>query len=179
MSKMLKWCLWIALGLLLALAGYVVAGPYLAMNGLRRVVASGQYGELWRFVDYERLRESLRPQLQVRIAEGMLQRVGAAHDDRTIGQVTALIAKPVIDTMVSPQGIATLLTGSALAQRVRPGTGKDGRPPMNDPLADARTRFESPSLFTATVPNAEGRPVVFEFRRDGLGWKLAGLRLPD
>jgi len=178
-SKKLKWSLWIALGLGLVLVGYVAAGPYLAVNGLRRVVASGQYDELWRFVDYDRLRESLRPQLQARIAEGMLQRVGASQNDRTIGEVTALIAKPVIDTMVSPRGIATLLTGSALAQRVSSGTGKDGRPPLNDPLADARTRFESPSLFTATVPNAEGKPVVFEFRRDGLGWKLAGLRLPD
>lgn len=179
MPKKLKWSLWMALGLLLALAGYVAAGPYLAVNGLRRVVASGQYGELWRFVDYDRLRESLRPQLQARIAEGVIQRVGGRQNDRTIGQVTALIAKPVIDIMASPQGIATLLTGSALAQRVRPGTGQDGRPPLNDPLADARTRFESPSLFTATVPNADGKPVVFEFRRDGLGWKLAGLRLPD
>lgn len=179
MSKKAKWSLWIACCLLLVLVGYVAAGPYLAINGLRRTVASGQYDELWRFVDYQRLRESLRPQLQERIAEGMIQRVGGQQSDRTIGQVTALIAQPVIDTMVSPQGIATLLTGSALAQRVHPGAGKDGRPPLNDPLADAQTRFESPSLFTATVPNAEGRPVVFEFRRDGLTWKLAGLRLPE
>lgn len=179
MSKKLKWSLVVAGGLLLVLVGYVVAGPYLAINGLRRVVASGQYDELWRFVDYDRLRESVRPQLQARIAEGVIQRLGGRQNDRTIGQVTALIAKPVIDTMVSPQGIATLLTGSALAQRVSPGTGKDGRPPLNDPLADARTRFESPSLFTATVPNADGKPVIFEFRRDGLGWKLAGLRLPQ
>ena len=179
MSKKAKWSLWIASCLLLALAGYVAAGPYLAINGLRRVVASGQYDELWRFVDYDRLRESLRPQLQARIAEGLIQRVGGRQNDRTIGQVTALVAQPVIDTMASPKGIATLLTGSALARQARPGTDKDGRPPLNDPLADARTRFESASLFTATVPNADGKPVVFEFRRDGMAWKLAGLRLPE
>ena len=48
-----------------------------------------------------------------------------------------------------------------------------------DPLKDAKTGYVSPSLFTATVQNAEGQPVVFEFRRDGLVWKLAGLRLPE
>ena len=36
-----------------------------------------------------------------RIAEGVIQRVGGRQNDRTIGQVTALIAKPVIDTMVT------------------------------------------------------------------------------
>jgi len=55
----------------------------------------------------------------------------------------------------------------------------DGKARAADPLEGAKTRFESPSLFTATVPNAEGKPVVFEFHRDGLSWKLAGLRLPD
>ena len=81
--------------------------------------------------------------------------------------------------MVSPQGIALLLTGSALAQPAAGPSPADGKPRAKDPLADAHTRFESPSLFTATVASADGKPVVFEFRRDGLGWKLAGLRLPQ
>ncbi len=34
-------------------------------------------------------------------------------------------------------------------------------------------------MFTATVDNAEGQPVVFEFTRSGLSWKLTGLRLPE
>ena len=55
----------------------------------------------------------------------------------------------------------------------------DGKARAIDPLEDADTRFESASLFTATVRNAEGRPVVFEFRRAGLSWKLAGMRLPE
>ena len=81
--------------------------------------------------------------------------------------------------MVSPQGIATLLTGSALARSVTGQVDADGKAHAIDPLENASTRFESISLFTATVRNAEGQPVVFEFRRSGISWKLAGLRLPD
>lgn len=179
MSKKAKWSLWIASCLLLALAGYVAAGPYLAINGLRRVVASGQYDELWRFVDYDRLRESLRPQLQARIAAGVIQRAGPSGVGTAAGALAARIATPAIDAMVSPQGVATLLTGSALAQRLTGQPAGDGRPRANDPLANAATRFESPSLFTATASSADGKPVVFEFRRNGLAWKLAGLRLPE
>lgn len=177
MSKKLKWALALLIALLLALLAYVAAGPYLAVNGIRHLVASGQYGELWRFVDFDRLRESLRPQLQERIARGLIDRVGPGETAQTVGNVTALIAQPAIDAMVSPTGIATLLQGSAL---VRQAAGKaNGEAHAIDPLKDAETGYVSPSLFTATVRNAEGKPVVFEFRRSGLDWKLAGLRLPE
>ena len=179
MSKKLKWILVIVIGLLPALFGYAAAGPYLAVNGIRNLVANDQYGELWRFVDFERLRENVRPQLQERIARGILGHVGQGQTGKTVSDVTALIAKPAIDAMVSPQGIATLLTGSALARELTGKVGADGKAHAVDPLEGAQTRFESTSLFTATVANAEGKPVVFEFHRDGLSWKLAGLRLPE
>lgn len=165
--------------ILLAVFGYTAAGPYLAINGIRNAVASEQYGELWRFVDYARLRESVSPQLQERVAQGIIGRIGPSQTGMTIGKVTALIAKPTIDAMVSPQGIAILLSGTSLAQHLADDIGMKSGRHRNDPLATAKKQFESASLFTATVPNAEGQPVVFEFRRTGLSWKLTGLRLPD
>lgn len=179
MSKKLKWALAALVALLLMLLAYVIAGPYLAINGIRNLVAAGEYGELWRFVDYDRLRESVRPQIQERIARGIIGRIGPSETARTVGDVTALIAQPAIDAMVSPTGIATLLQGSALAHRIAGKADANGHAQAVDPLKDAKTGYVSPSLFTATVQNAEGQPVVFEFRRDGLVWKLAGLRLPE
>jgi hypothetical protein len=178
-SKRRKWALGLVAALLLILLGYVVAGPYLAINGIRNVVAAKEYDQLWRFVDFDRLRDSVRPQLQERIARGIVGRIGPSETARTVGDVTALIAQPAIDAMVSPVGIATLLQGSALAHRMAGDVDADGKARSMDPLKDAKTGYVSPSLFTATVQNAEGQPVVFEFRRDGLSWKLAGLRLPE
>ena len=60
MGRKAKWTLAGAGAVLLALLAFVAAGPYLAMNGIRNVVASGEYGELWRFVDFEQLRDSVR-----------------------------------------------------------------------------------------------------------------------
>lgn len=179
MSKKLKWILAVAIGLLLALFAYAAAGPYLAVNGIRNLVTNKQYGELWRFVDFERLREDLRPQVQERIARGILGHVGTSETGKVVSEVTAMVAKPAIDAMVSPQGVATLLTGSALAREMAGTIDAGGRAQAVDPLQGAKTRFESASLFTATVANAEGKPVVFEFHRQGLSWKLAGLRLPE
>lgn len=179
MSKKFKWALAVLIVLLLALLAYVIAGPYLAVNGIRNIVASGQYDGLERFVDFDRLRESIRPQVQERIARGLIDRFGSGDTTQTVGSVTALIAKPAIDAMVSPLGIATLLQGSALARKASGHVDADGKAQAIDPLEDAETGYVSPSLFTATVSNADGKPVVFEFRRNGLVWKLAGLRLPE
>ena len=179
MTPRTRWIAGTAVGLLVLLVGYVVAGPWLAINGIRNVIAAGEYGELWRFVDFERLRESVAPQIQAKIAGGIVDRVGRGQTAEAIGGVTALIAEPAIDAMVSPTGVATLLHGTALARRVAGKKDADGKVRATDPLKDARTAYESPSLFTATVQNAEGRPVVFEFSRSGLAWKLTGIRLPE
>ncbi|TCT24538.1 DUF2939 domain-containing protein [Thermomonas haemolytica] len=172
MRTKLKWTL-VPLGLLaLLLLAYVAAGPWLAINGIRRLVAAGQQDELWRFVDFQRLQESLRPQLEEKIMRDILARTASRSGPLAIGKVSSAFTEPAVKAMASPQGLATLLQGSALARTTAPGAPNDG-------LKHAQTRFQSPSLFTATVASAEGRPVVFEFRRDGLGWKLTGLRLPD
>lgn len=178
MSKKLKWGVGALAALLALLLGYIAAGPYLAINGIHNVVASGQYGELWRFVDFDQLRNSLRPQIQERIARGIMERTGPSQGAKTIGELTSMIATPAIDAMVSPDGIAMLLQGSAFGNKVKGQVDAQGQAQATDPLKDAKTHFESPSLLTATVPNAEGQPVVFEFRRSGLTWKLAGMRLP-
>ena len=179
MTRKTRWLAWSGAILLLALLVFVAAGPWLAMNGIRNVVASGDYGQLWRFVDFDQLRESVRPQLQERIARGVIGRMGQGGASEAVGGVTALIAEPAIDAMVSPVGVATLLHGSALAKRASGQRDEDGQVRLQDPLRNAKVRYESPSLFTATVPSESGKPVVFEFRRSGLGWKLAGIRLPD
>lgn len=179
MKRKTKWLLGLAGVLLAALLAFVAAGPWLAMNGIRNVVASGDYSELWRFVDFDRLRESVRPQVQERIARGIIGHMGRSGTSETIGDVTALIADPAIDAIVSPVGVATLLHGSVLVKKVSGARAPDENMRANDPLKDARARYESPSLFTATVLNDGGQPVVFEFRRYGLAWKLSGIRLPE
>jgi hypothetical protein len=174
-----KWLLAGIVLLLAAMLAYAAAGPYLAINGIRNVVARGDYGELVRFVDFEKLRDSVTPQIQQRIAGGIIGRMGHGTTSDLVSGVTTVIAEPAIDAMVSPLGIATLLRGSALAKRLSGEVAAGERPKALDPLKDAKTRFESLSMFTATVESADGKPLVFEFTRSGLAWKLTGLRLPD
>ncbi len=173
---------WLIAGLsilLLAPGAYFAAGPYLAMKGIRNVVASGDYGKLPYFVDFDKLRANVTPQVQARITRDIQQRLGRGNPASMATGVASLIAEPAIDAIVSPLGVATLLSGSALANKLTGKVAADGRVHAVDPLKDARTQYTSMSRFTATVTTDEGRPLVFVFERDGLGWKLTGLDLPD
>lgn len=165
--------------LLLALGAYFAAGPYLAMKGIRNVVASGDYGKLPYFVDFPKLRESVTPQIQARITRELQQRLGSGNPASMATGVATLISEPAINAIVSPLGVATLLSGSTLANKLTGKKGPDGRVHAIDPLKDARTHYVSVSRFTATVTTDEGKPLVFVFERDGLSWKLTGLVLPD
>ena len=171
----------ILLILLLALAGYVVAGPYMAMNGIRNALIQQDAGKLERHVDFPALRVSIKAQMQDKLARS----TSSSVQSNLIGAFALSVANNVVgsgvDAMVTPLGIGALLQGRSLWKKTV-GETVDGDTygkavPM-DPLKEAVRRYESPSRFTATVLDEDGKPMVFVFKRNGLRWKLADIRLP-
>lgn len=175
---------WIALGVvvLLGLAGWVAAGPFLTINAIRQAVAMEDTAELARRVDFVAVRRSLRAQVEDTIA----RKAGIDAQANPLGAFALGLANQaaggIVDVLATPAGIGAVLQGRGLLHRLS-GGGIDpndsyahAAPP--DPLRDARYRFESPSRFTATVRNADGDPVVFVLTRDGLRWTLTDIRLP-
>ena len=173
---------WIALivVLLLALGAYVVAGPYLAINGIRTALAEQDTGRLERHVDFPALRVSIKAQMQDKLA----RRTGDMQSNLA-GAFALSIANNFVgsgvDAMVTPLGIGALLQGRSLWKKTL-GETADGdsysKAVPVDPLKQAVRRYESPSRFTATVLDEDGKPMVFVFKRNGLRWKLADIRLP-
>ena len=173
---------WIALTvvLLLALGAYVVAGPYLAINGIRTALAEQDTGRLERHVDFPALRVSIKAQMQDKLA----RRTGDMQSNLA-GAFALSIANNFVgsgvDAMVTPLGIGALLQGRSLWKKSI-GETVDGdsysKAVPVDPLKQAVRRYESPSRFTATVLDEDGKPMVFVFKRNGLRWKLADIRLP-
>jgi hypothetical protein len=174
---MMKKGIALAVAVLVLLLGYVAAGPYLAIRGIHESLRSRDLDRLERYVDFVALRGNVQTQVEDRLAR-------AAGDSALGGvarRVVAEISDHAVDAMVSPQGIAVLLEGRALARRVagQPSVAaKDGKSAGYEPLQNAQTRFESASRFTATTRSAEGDPVVFVFERQGLRWRLTDVRLP-
>lgn len=174
---------WIAAVLLLVvlLAGYVVAGPFMTVHGIRNAVKAGDTAALPRHIDFAAVRLSLKAQVD----DYLVRRAGAQVQSSLLGAIGLRLAGSVagtaVDAIATPTGIGAVLEGRNLLKRVDGSAAyRDAYAPVEpaEPLKRASYRFESPSRFTATVANADGDPVVFVLTRDGLSWRVTDVRLP-
>lgn len=177
---------WIALALavLIAVAGYVVAGPYLTVRAIKSALQEQDAGALSKQVDFPALRTSLKAQL----LDAIVREAGEDVQANPFGAFALTMASGLVngsvDAMVTPTGLAGVMEGRKVWSNARdsfsrPATDAQGQPARAPtPLHDARYRYESTSRFTATVVDESGKPLVFVLRRDGLQWKLADIRLP-
>lgn len=176
-NRLMKKALALLLVMLLALAGYAAAGPWLAVRAIRHALQAQDAAALAAQVDFPALRGSLKAQMEDRLARA----TGPGWQDNLLGQAGLALAHGVLETavdaMVTPGGLAAMMEGRAVWNRLQGGAG-DPPPADAEPLHDARYRYESLSSFTATIRDAHGEPIVFVLHRDGLRWKLADIRLP-
>ncbi len=182
MNKTVKRLLIVIVIVLLAFAGWIAAGPYMAIHGIRKAIEAGDIPRLERHVDYPMLRANVKAQIEDRIAREIGQRFGNQVAGGRASGVAGMLSDSAVDAMVSPAGIAVLLQGRALVERARGNVDPEGGPTAGpapyDPLKGAKTRFHSPSRFIATVQSADGKPVDFVFERQGLRWRLTDIILP-
>ncbi|HEX2794952.1 MAG TPA: DUF2939 domain-containing protein [Croceicoccus sp.] len=140
--------------------GWFIGSRLYAVNDLASAAQSGDSPRLERRVDFPAFRESLKSE------------VGGAIERRGIGGIGSVVAKAsadfAIDRFVNPETIAQLVrTGQA------DGVGIAVRADEREPVS---WRIEGGDLnsFRVTGPDPRGALV---FRREGLGWRLAGIDL--
>ena len=177
---MKKWLALPVLALALLLA-YVVAGPFLAYNGIRDAVQAQDTGALARHVDFPVLRANLKAQVD----DYVVRRAGPDAQASLYGAVAVRIASGLaggaVDTMVTPAGIGALLQGRAVWHRASGGgvtgnTYEHASP--GDPLREPDYGFDSPSRVSTNVTGSPLRSSTVAVKRDGLQWKLTDIRLP-
>lgn len=172
----------LAIVALLLLAAWTAAGPWLAIDGIRRAVADNNAAALERHVDFP----ALRANLKARADDALARRAGPGFASTALGGLVLRgasgLASGAIDTMATPAGVAALLEGRSFWHRasgggIRADDALAHEPPA-DPLAEPEWRYESPSRFTAIVEPATGTPVTLVFTRQGLRWLLTDIAPP-
>lgn len=178
---MRKWWWTLPVVAVLAVAGYVAAGPYLAIRAIGQAIERQDTAALERHVDFPALRVNLKAQLQ----DSLVRQAGPELQSNLFGrfalQAAGSLAGAGVDTMVTPLGIGALLQGRTVWKRAAGDTVGDdsyAAPRPDRPLAHYQGRFDSVSRFSATVHTEAGAPVVFVLGREGLRWKLTDIVLP-
>lgn len=173
---------WLALIVVLVLAlGWLAAGPFIAINGIRNAVQAQDAAKLSEYVDFPAVRSSLKQQVD----DYVVRSAGADVQSNLLGAIALRLASGatdgIVDAMATPAGLAAVMEGRNFWHRLsgrRSGDGAYASAPPRDPLEGAKYRYESLSRFTATVNNADGDPVAFVLSRQGVRWKVTEVRLP-
>jgi hypothetical protein len=164
----------------LALAAWLFASPYVALSQLRSAAQEGDVEQLSELVDFPSVRENLKADLKAHMIKELAQ-----EEDNPFAGLGLMIANSMVDVvvegMVSPSGI------SALARSATPDVtpGQQSAVPEPQPESGADTRIErgydGPNEFVVNfrdTKTAEKGPALV-LRRDGFGWKLARVELPQ
>ncbi|MEX0899833.1 MAG: DUF2939 domain-containing protein [Gammaproteobacteria bacterium] len=150
---------------IVALLAFVVAQPYITAYRMKLAADAKDSDKLAEFIDFEALRESVRPQVQGRVAG---ETEGLSDDARVQAAIDAIggaVAGGAVDKYVTPEGIAELM---------RRSEGSAGGESL-----EASAGYRALNRFAVELTDAEnGRQVDLILTRQGLGWKLTEVHLP-
>jgi hypothetical protein len=156
----------------LVLAAYFALGPYLTLMKLKRGVEKRDAEAVAECIDFPALRQSLKGQLQTVVSQRL---EGENNPLAALAAGFAVsVADGLVDRMVSPDGLATLMAGQKPALvGGPPAVGA----PARKPLEGATFGYAAFGEFVVDVPT-QGGNIRFVLTRSGLDWKLSRIEIP-
>ncbi|RIH85408.1 hypothetical protein Mlute_01577 [Meiothermus luteus] len=155
--------LWLVLfaGLLLLLLAYTWFSPYLTLRGIQQAIQSNNPSALERYIDFPRVRESLKADLNRILVEQ------ASQDQTGFGALGLLLVAPLVDQMVNvfvtPEGLASI------------GTSQE--PQQSDLEAVRDWRLKRQGFSQALLHHKDNPDEGLLMERRGLGWKVVRLQI--
>lgn len=156
-------------------AAWLYFTPYMAVNKLQAAAERGDAQALNEMVDFPALRTSVKSEIQGSVARG-IQKDGGAF--AALGSaVTGVIVEPAVNAAVTPEGISLLMKGRRPTDNADEDSD-DGKS-WRDEVKIAR-RYEAADKFVIQYRDKEtgDDQIALVMRRDGLRWRLAGVRFP-
>jgi len=181
MSKF-KWPLILAL---LSLMAGLYFSPHWTVHRMLAAARAHDSDRFSTYVDYSALRAQLKADIRGRA-------VGASRSPWAglKAAVASVFVDPMVDALVTPEGLASLMVRGDTHGDVRGADGEEGERPRA-PETDMKMGYVSVDRFEVKVrPHFERGdgfgdeppppPVIFILSRDGLlSWRLSGIRLPQ
>lgn len=158
---------------LCVLGVWMFLAPNLTHRRIQKAAERGDVAALEEMVDFPALRVSVKENVQTTVARGISRDEGNAFA-AIGGMLAGAVVRPLVDAAVTPAGIASLMRGQEPA--------RDGKPRKDEPRRTVEKGYEGFSRWAASYrdPETGEETVAVILRRDGLRWKLAGVRFgPD
>lgn len=172
-----------AAALAAGLAGAAYLGsPYVAVYQIQRAIEQRDAARLSHYVDYGAVRAHLKATLAAQVSArtaGRSDPIAAA-----VGALGAQLGNAMIETLVTPVGLAAALYGrEAVVGRPPTGATPGAAAPGAAPRPSAHTAFGYQGLDAFEIrrahPDRPSQPTVIRLERRGLAhWKIVAIDLP-
>lgn len=169
-----NWIVAAVAALLLAAVGWYVFSPQWTLWQIREAAEKRNADKLSSYIDYPKVRESMKSQLKAAMAAKMME--GGGNGIEAIGMAIGMqMMDPMIDAMISPEG---LQAGFAKAAKSDRQAGKKAAPFKLGEKDSYEIERDGIDAFEVVIEDPKEEPTLLKFERRGLGWVLAGVQLP-
>ncbi|MBB3107382.1 hypothetical protein FHS24_001907 [Psychrobacter luti] len=169
MKKFLPWLV----GLLVIFAIYLYASPYLVLNNIKNAAEQGDADKLSGYIDFPSVKQSMKDQVKA----VMVKELASSKEQNgfeALGTMlgTAMI-DPLIDGLVTPDGVALMLQGQKLDFDLNNDTPEDKPKGKNEDI-DYKAGYLSFNRFKVQVIDADdpNESIDVIMHRDWLSWKV-------
>jgi len=153
---------WIGAALLvLAGVGWWFGSPWLTLYQMKRAAEARDMAALSAYIDYPALRRDMKAQIRARVGP-------TREGPRELGDLVAgALAQGVVEAAVRPEAIGAIFAAGAVL-------GPSAPPIRAEDLTMRRDGFDQ-----FRMVRKDGAPGEIVFRREGFGWKLAAIHVPQ
>lgn len=163
----------IIVALMVALAvGWYAGSPSWTLRQMRSAAVEGNVDALADHIDFDRVRTSLKDQMNALVTRKLAEEQ-ARNPGNPFMAFGAMMAPAIVNNMVD-----ALVTKDGMRQLVLSGKLRPDDRNMAARPDDYTIDRDGLDRFTLT-PGRSGPQAGFVFERDGLGWILVEVRLPD
>ena len=169
MKKFLPWLV----GLFVIFAIYLYASPYLVLNNIKNAAQQGDADKLSGYIDFPSVKQSMKDQVKAAMVEEI-----AASDEQdgfeALGtMLAAAMIDPLIDGLVTPDGVALMLQGQKLDFDLNNDKPEDKLEVKNEDI-DYKAGYLSFNRFKVQIIDADDPNESLDviMHRDWLSWKV-------
>lgn len=163
-------------GLLVLIAGYLYASPYLALNGIKNAVQEQDAEKLSSYIDFPSVKQGVKEQFKAKIAKEMVLEDNNNGFEALGSMFATAMIDPLVDGLITPEGIAALMAEKKDQNSTEATTQEESN--ESDDLV-YETGYDSFSDFHVNLGNPEvDKTVKVMLHRDGLSWKIVDIDFP-
>lgn len=164
-------------GLLVLVAGYLYASPYLALNSIKNAAQARDAEKLSSYIDFPSVKQSVKEQVKAKFATEMITS-GNNEGFEALGSMlaTAMI-DPLVDGLITPEGIAAMMSEKQDQDSTEAASTQEESNESDDLVYE--TGYDSFSDFHVNLGNPEvDKTIKVMLHRDGLSWKIVDIDFP-